>query len=313
MTTILLTGATGQLGWELNRALAVLGDVRAPTRTEMDLAVDASTISTLDRVHPEVIVNAAAYTAVDRAESEPELAAAVNTGGPRSLATWARERGAMLVHYSTEYVFDGAKEAPYIESDAVAPLSTYGKTKLAGERAVQDEGADHLILRTSWLFAARGRNFLRTILRKAREEKNLRVVDDQVGAPTWARLVAEASVILIARSLRERQSRVFSSATYHLAAGGSTSWHGFAETALERARRLWPDAGWKATRVAAVKSSDFAAAVERPANSRLNCERVEARIGLSMPPWDFGVRLCLAEMKAIKDSIDEILGAGEPA
>jgi len=311
MTRILLTGGTGQLGWELRRTLAVTGPIEAPPRTEMDLARAGSVTATLDRVQPDVIVNAAAYTAVDRAESEPAEARSTNTDGPALLASWAREHGALLVHFSTEYVFDGAKPEPYAESDPPQPLNTYGSTKLAGEKAVEEAGGDHLILRTSWLFAGRGRNFLRTILRKARREEELQVVDDQFGAPTWARLVAEVFAMLLVATLRERNRGEFSSATYHLAAAGATSWHGFAELALREARSLWPDGGWRAERVSTVKATDLAVPAARPRNSRLDCQRLETKLGLRLPDWQEGVRRCLEDMKAMAGSVEELFAEVE--
>jgi dTDP-4-dehydrorhamnose reductase len=225
---ILLTGKNGQVGWELQRTLQPVGKVAAFSHAGLDLADAAAIRSKLDEVRPDVIVNAAAYTAVDKAESEPELAHEVNAVAPALLAQEAARRGALLIHYSTDYVYDGAKAAPYVESDKTNPLGAYGRSKLAGEEGIRASGCDHLIFRTSWVYAARGANFLRTILRLAAEREELRIVMDQIGAPTWARLIAEATALALRQALRERSGGQFESGVFHLTAAGETSWHGFA-------------------------------------------------------------------------------------
>jgi dTDP-4-dehydrorhamnose reductase len=293
---ILLLGANGQVGWELRRSLAPLGDVLAFDRDPSDAgAVDLAQVDSLgplvERVAPDAIVNAAAYTAVDKAESEPALAHTVNAEAPAALARAAAARGALLLHYSTDYVFDGSGDTPRDESSATAPLSVYGRTKLAGEQAVQESGARHLILRTSWVYAARGANFPRTMLRLAQEREQLRVVADQVGAPTGAELLADVS----AHALRALAARPELAGTYHVAAGGETSWHGLARFIIEQGRALRPDLPWKARDIQAIATSDYPTPARRPLNSRLDCARLQAAFGLRLPAWESGVRRMLAE------------------
>jgi len=274
---ILLTGPTGQVGWELAPRLAALGEVVALDRSALDLA-DAGVLRARVRdVRPDVIVNAAAYTAVDRAESEPELALAINGVAPGVLAEEAKRLGALLVHYSTDYVFDGTKEGAYVEDDATNPLSVYGRTKLDGERAIRASGCRHLILRTSWVYASRGHNFLLTMLRLGAERPELRVVDDQRGAPTWARDIAGATVTLLAKP---------PNGLFHLTAAGETTWHGFACEIM----RL---AGRKAV-VHRIRSNEYPAAARRPANSLLDNHRLRAAAGIVMPAWDESLTRCLA-------------------
>jgi dTDP-4-dehydrorhamnose reductase len=289
---ILLIGSTGQVGWELERTLAPLGEVVAAGRRDGAVVLDMVRPDTVRAaVHtaaPDLIVNAAAYTAVDQAEAESALARAVNAEGPALLAEEAKGCGAFLVHYSTDYVFDGGKGSPYTEDDAPNPRNVYGASKLEGERAVAASGAAHLILRTSWVYAARGRNFLRTIVRRGGEGAQLRVVDDQIGSPTWARLLAEATAQIIAahplEGLREH------SGLYHVSAGGAVSWHGFAEAIL--AQLGGPLA---ATTVQAIPSSAYPQAAERPRYSVLANDRFVATFGLRLPSWQAGLRLCLAD------------------
>ena len=226
MKRILLTGRNGQVGWELERTLAPLGEVLAFDRKGFDLAEPDEICHSLRELKPDIIVNAAAYTAVDRAEAESDMAMAINATAPGIMAEEARRLGALLVHYSTDYVFDGAKSAPYTEEDATGPVNTYGRSKLAGERAIWESGCRHLIFRTSWVYGTRGGNFLRTILRLAAERDELRVVDDQIGAPTWCRMIAEASSLALARP-------DVPVGLYHLAGSGETSWFGFARAILK--------------------------------------------------------------------------------
>ncbi|GAB4176904.1 MAG: dTDP-4-dehydrorhamnose reductase [Rhodocyclaceae bacterium] len=305
MSRILVIGRSGQLAWELRRCLLPLGEVYAVERPEIDLARPASLLPVLDRVQPDVIFNAAAYTAVDRAEAEPEIAHAVNAGAPALLAREAAARRALLVHYSTDYVFDGAKPQPYVESDAPAPLGVYGAAKAAGERAVEEAGGDHLILRTSWVYAARGANFLRTMLRLGAERERLRVVADQIGAPTWARFLAEASAQVLAQARRERSAGIFSSGLYHLSAAGETSWHGFACAIFAHARRMDPAIGLKVADVEPIATSDYPLPARRPANSRLSCEAVRARFGIEIPHWETALDLCLEELLACGAGADD--------
>lgn len=287
---ILLTGKNGQVGWELQRTLQPVGKVTACDHAGLDLADAAAVRRKLDEVRPDVIVNAAAYTAVDKAESEPERAHAVNAAAPALLAQEAARRDALLIHYSTDYVFDGAKAAPYVETDPTGPLGAYGRSKLAGEEGIRASGCDHLIFRTSWVYAARGANFLRTILRLAAEREELRIVMDQVGAPTWARLIAEATALALRQALAERRHGRFESGLFHLACAGETSWHGFA-SAIVAGR-----SGLRVKTVTPIATADYPTPAKRPANSRLNTDAFRARFGLALPDWRDCLPLCLEEL-----------------
>jgi dTDP-4-dehydrorhamnose reductase len=287
---ILVTGRNGQVGWELVRALLPLGRVHACAHAELDLADAAAVRRKLDEARPDVIVNAAAYTAVDKAESEPEQANAVNAAAPALLAQEAARRGALLIHYSTDYVYDGAKAAPYVETDPTNPLGAYGRSKLAGEAGIRAAGADHLIFRTSWVYAARGANFLRTILRLAAEREELRIVADQIGAPTWARLIAEATAHALRQAMQERSGGTFDSGVFHLAAAGETSWHGFA-SAIVAGR-----SGLRVKAVTPITTADYPLPAPRPANSRLDTGAFRARFGLVLPDWRDCLQLCLEEI-----------------
>jgi dTDP-4-dehydrorhamnose reductase len=244
-------------------------------------------------VKPDLIVNPGAYTAVDQAESEPELAMKINGEAPGVMAEEAKRLGALLVHYSTDYVFDGRKDSPYTEDDAPNPLSVYGRTKLAGEMAVRASGARHLILRTSWVYGMRGRNFLLTILRLAREREELRIVADQFGAPTWSRMSAETTAAILAR-VGTGGSAATDSGIYHLTASGSTSWHGFTAAIIEGAARAW---GFEPTtrRVLPIATTDYPTPAARPANSRMSCNRLGADFGVRLPDWAECLALCLGE------------------
>lgn len=294
---ILLLGANGQVGWELRRSLAPLGEIFAPTRAEgADLSDPPGLLPLVDRIRPDVIANAAAYTAVDRAESETDLARRVNADAPAVLARAAAGSGAWLVHYSTDYVFDGAKPAPYGEGDAPNPLNVYGATKLAGERAVLESGCRCLVFRVSWIYAARGINFIRAILRQAREKDSLRVVADQRGAPTGAELVADATAIALRCVLAPGGEA--KGGLYHLAAAGETTWHAYARLILAEARaqgtplKAGPDA------VAAVSTAGYPTPARRPANSRLDTARLRETFGICPPPWQGALRRTLAEILA---------------
>lgn len=277
---ILLTGRHGQVGWELERALAPLGEVSATDRATLDLA-DADAIRRVVReAKPEIIVNAAAYTAVDKAESEPALAMQINGTAPGILAEEAKRLGALLVHYSTDYVFDGTKGAPYLEGDAPNPLNQYGRSKLAGERMIVASGTRHLILRSSWVYGLRGRNFLLAILARARSGAPLRVVDDQTGAPTWCREIAQAT----ARVIAEQRA---ASGTYNLSAGGSTTWCGFARAILAQAG--------SAAAIQAIATAEFPAAAARPHCSVLDGAKLARDFGVALPDWREGLARCMAE------------------
>lgn len=283
---ILLTGAGGQVGWELQRTLAPLGEVIAAGRTVLDLADTAGIRRAVAAIAPDLIVNPAAYTAVDQAESEPGLANAINAIAPRELAAC----GIPLVHFSTDYVYDGKKPDAYTEADAPNPLGVYGASKLAGDRAVLHAGAPHLILRTSWVYGLRGRNFLLTMQRLARERDTLAVVDDQFGAPTWSRLIAEATALVIARWL-DRADRNAVSGIYHLSCGGRTSWHGFTAAILAHLAKTET----KLARLTAIPTSGYPTPVARPANSQLNNDKLEATFGVRLPDWETALALCLEQ------------------
>lgn len=284
--SILLLGKDGQVGWQLQRSLAPLGPVIACGRGECDLADFDQLRLLIRQLRPSVIVNAAAYTAVDRAESEPELAMRINGEAPGVLAAEAAELSALLVHYSTDYVFDGSKPTPYRESDPTAPLSVYGRSKLAGEEAIRAAGCKSIIFRTSWIFGARGSNFVKTILRLAREKDALSVVGDQIGSPTPAALVATVSGIVLAHLRNGRAMNREKQRLYHLCCGRPVSWHKFAQAIVEQASAI---PGWdmclKPKAIVSIPSSEYPTPALRPANSRLDCRRLEKHFSLQMPDW----------------------------
>jgi len=284
MTRILLTGINGQVGWELQRSLQPLGEVFAFDRGGFDLENPDGMRAVLHEIKPEIIVNPAAYTAVDRAESETERATAINATAPGILAEVAKQQDALLIHYSTDYVFDGSQPAAYREDDPVRPSNAYGRGKLAGEQAIQAVGCRHLIFRCSWVYGLRGQNFLRTMLRLARERDELRIVADQTGAPTWCRMIAETTALAIARHVGQQ-------GIYHLAAAGATTWHGFATAIIAAAA----ERGWleKISAVRRITSADFPTPARRPANSRLNCDRLQQDFALRQPDWAAELQLCL--------------------
>ncbi len=292
MTRILLTGKSGQVGAELVVALAPLGDVIACDRNTLDLADPAAIVATVRDIRPAIIVNAAAYTAVDRAESEPALAMAVNGAAPGILADEALRLDAMLVHYSTDYVFDGTKRDPYAENDAPNPLNVYGRTKLAGERAVQASGAKHLILRTSWVYGASGRNFLVTILRLAAERDELKVVDDQIGAPTWCRDIATATGAILTR-VTSRGGAEFDAlkGIYNLSAQGCASWYEFAAAILAETSAT---ATKTRAQLVPIPTSGYPAPAARPRNSLLNHDKLQRTFGIELPHWLASLDACLA-------------------
>ncbi|HYH41430.1 MAG TPA: dTDP-4-dehydrorhamnose reductase [Burkholderiales bacterium] len=300
MTRILLTGATGQVGWELEQALRPIGAVVAPSRGACDLARPDTLARVVDDARPDIIVNCAAYTAVDKAEQETSLAFTVNADAPAELAKAGRRHGALFVHYSTDYVFDGRKDGAYAEEDAPGPLGAYGRSKLAGEMAVRESGADYLVFRTSWVYGARGSNFLRTILRLALEREQLRVVADQTGAPTWSRPVAEITVAALQLDLARRAAGTFESAVLHLTAAGSTSWHGFASAIVARASAL--GVALMCREVVPIETRDYPLPAPRPTNSRLSNAALVKRYGLEMPQWETSLGLCLSEWAALRDS-----------
>jgi dTDP-4-dehydrorhamnose reductase len=293
---ILLFGRNGQVGWELQRSLAPLGELLALDRTGQDglcgdLADPAGVARTVLQVRPDVVVNAAAYTAVEKAESDADLARAINAAAPGALAAAAAEVGAALVHYSSDYVFDGSGSRPWRESDATGPLSVYGRTKLEGEQRIAQALPRHLILRTSWVYGARGGNFARTMLRLAREREQLSVVDDQVGAPTGADLLADVT----AHSLRSLVAGAGAPGIYHVAAAGETSWHGYARFVVGKAQQAGQLLKAGPDRVLPIATSAFPTPARRPHNSRLDTTRFRAAFGLVLPPWQQGVDRMLQE------------------
>lgn len=283
---ILLTGSHGQVGWELRRTLATLGTVTAPTRQQLDLTDEQALRQYIRTLRPDLIVNPAAHTAVDKAESEPELARAINTIAPAIMAEEAAKLGAAMVHYSTDYVFDGSKNGAYTEIDSTNPLGVYGATKLAGEQAIAASGIPHLILRTSWVYGLRGGNFLLTMQRLFKEREQLNIVADQFGAPTWSRMIAEATAqILAQRPFASPQQ----SGIYNLTSSGRTSWHEFAAEIL--AGTDLP-AGKQVT-LNAIPASQYPTPAKRPANSVLSGVKLHETFGIALPDWETALALCL--------------------
>ena len=287
--TFLLIGKNGQVGWELRRTLAPLGAVASLDFPEIDLTNADSLRRWVRDTRPQVVINAAAYTAVDKAEAEPELAHKINGVAPGILAEAAKEAGALLVHYSTDYVFDGAKAEPYVESDRPNPLSQYGRSKLAGDTAIQAVGGNHLIFRLCWVYGNRGQNFMLTMMRLAREREKLRVVRDQTGCPTWSRMIAQATAFALRQTLDAAAPETLSG-VYHLAASGMVSWHGFAEAILE----LMPRENRKCNVIEPIQTSEYPTAARRPANSVLDCAKLERTFGLRLPDWRESLRDVLA-------------------
>ena len=292
---ILLTGAAGQVGRELRRSFAGFGDLTAVDRESLDLSAEQQIRDTVRRLHPDVILNAAAYTAVDRAESEPGLASAINTLGPAILAEEARETNALLVHYSTDYVFDGSKSEPWTESDPPHPLNIYGATKLAGEQAIRDRGGRFLILRTSWVYGPHGRNFLLTMLRLGRERDRLTIVDDQIGAPTSSIEIADATRAVVEGALAGRfGSPEEWTGLYHLTCAGSTTWFGFAQAIFARARHLLPA---KPLELIPISTSEYPTPAKRPRNSVLSNALLTNRFGIRPAPWEVALDKAISLLK----------------
>lgn len=296
---ILLLGRNGQVGWELQRSLSVLGEVVAlgsdAAQNPQDLCGDLTDLvglaETVRRVQPQVIINAAAHTAVDKAQSEPELTRLINALAPAVLAQEASQLGAWLVHYSTDYVFDGSGNTPWTETDATAPLSVYGQTKYEGEQAVA-RSPKHLIFRTSWVYGARGGNFAKTMLRLAAERDTLSVIDDQIGAPTSAELLADVT----AHALRATLIKPELAGLYHCVAGGQTSWHGYARFVLGQALALGQTLKAGPEQVNATSTAHYPTPAQRPLNSRLDTTKLQSSFGLTLPPWQQGVARLLTEI-----------------
>ncbi len=293
---ILLFGKGGQVGWELQRSLAPLGEVIALDFDSNEHCGDLTDLEgiayTIRAVAPDVIVNAAAHTAVDKAESEPELVRTINALAPGVIAQEAKRNNAWLIHYSTDYVFDGSGDRPWVETDPTGPLSVYGATKLESEQLIRQSGCRHIIFRTSWVYAARGGNFARTMLRLAQERDKLSVIDDQIGAPTGADLLAD----ITAHAIRTAQQQPEVSGLYHLVAGGETSWHGYATFVLDFARKAGVELKVAPEAIQAVPTTAFPTPAKRPYNSRMSTEKLQQTFNLELPHWQFGVTRMLTEI-----------------
>jgi dTDP-4-dehydrorhamnose reductase len=287
---ILLIGKIGQVGWELRRTLAPMARVTCVDFPDIDLTRGDSIRRWVRETRPQVVINAAAYTAVDKAESKPDQTMKINGVAPGILAEEAKKLGALLVHYSTDYVFDGAKTSPYVETDPPNPLGVYGRSKLAGDQAVRAVGGAHLIFRLCWVYGARGQNFMLTIMRLAREREKLRVVADQTGCPTWSRMIAETTTLALKQAVAARDFGALTG-TYHLASSGVTSWQGFAQAILN----LMPAEGKKCSAVDAISTPEYPTPAKRPAYSVLACEKLERTFGLQLPPWEESLKQVLEE------------------
>src|SRR5712692_7237697 len=307
---ILLTGKTGQLGSELNQLLPKLGEVIAPKRNELDLREPEKIRQVMRNASPQLVVNAAAYTAVDAAETDQASALAVNAEAPRLLALEAKKIGAMLVHFSTDYIFDGSKKAPYVETDPTNPLNAYGRSKLTGEEAIRNSGAAHLIFRTSWVYATHGRNFLLTILRLATEREGLKIVRDQAGAPTCALDLAEGTTRILAGMIAGDKSQSTvpeDSGTYHMTAAGQTTWYEFASAILEEGLRAPQNLPWLASatkgrpliarRVVPISTEEFDSPTPRPAYSVLSNARLKQVFGVALPDWRTQLQRCFSPQR----------------
>ena len=292
---ILLFGKNGQVGWELNRSLQPLGEVVALGREDADFSEPESLRQIVQDVSPDVIVNAVAYTAVDKAEEEEELATKINAEAAGVLAEEALKLGALLVHYSTDYVFDGTKTGPYAETDGPNPVNAYGRTKLAGELSIQSSGCDYLIFRTSWVYASRGHNFLLTMLKLAQEREELSIVDDQIGSPTSARLIADVTILCVQQASKEKFDGIFSSDLFHLTTSGHTSWHGFTK---EIVKRVSDSLNLHLTikDIKAIPTSDYPTPAIRPMNSRLALTKLESAFIIKMPDWQNELELCIEDL-----------------
>jgi len=292
---ILLFGKNGQVGWELNRSLQPLGEVVALGREEADFSNPESLRDVVRNIKPDVMVNAVAYTAVDKAEADEELSEKINSVAPGILAEEALGIKALLIHYSTDYVFDGAKNSPYVETDEPKPINVYGRTKLVGEQEIQSSGCDHLIFRTSWVYASRGHNFLLTILKLVKERDELSIVADQIGSPTSSRLIAETTILCLQQALKEIQAGDFYSDLYHLTASGFTSWHGFASEIVNAANNKF-NFQVKVKDIKAILTADYPTPAKRPKNSQLAINKLRKVFGLEVPDWRKSLELCIEEL-----------------
>lgn len=290
--TLVLLGCNGQVGWELQRSLAPLGHLICLDRQQADLSQPHKLAATLDALQPSVIINAAAYTAVDKAESDTDLAYTINAEAPAILAAIAKHQHAWLVHYSTDYVFDGSGNTPWQETSIPAPLNHYGRSKLAGEQAIQASGCQYLLFRTSWVYAARGQNFVKTMLRLAQQREQLSVVADQWGTPTGAELIADVSALALSQAMKQPEL----AGLYHLSASGFTNWYDFARLVISYAERYGVSLKSSASAIQGIASSAYPTPAQRPLNSRLDCQRLIDSFGLSLPDWQPGVERVLQEI-----------------
>lgn len=295
---ILLFGKNGQLGWELNRSLMPLGDVIALGREEADFTESEVLRGIVRELKPDIIVNSAAYTAVDKAEEEERLATVINAEAPGILAQEAKGLKALLVHYSTDYVFDGTNNEPYTEEDTPGPINAYGRSKLAGDEAVISSGCDYLILRTSWVYSTRGHNFLLSILKLASERKELNVVDDQTGSPTWARTIAEMTGYILSKSIDQRLSDKFISNIYNIASDGAATWLDFSRLIMSLASSLGLDGGFVLERLNPISGIDYPAIARRPGYTVLSTDKAESAFGLAPVHWKEALECCMASMRS---------------
>ena len=294
---ILLFGKNGQVGWELNRSLQSLGEIVALTREEADFSDPESLRKAVNEASPDVIVNAVAYTAVDKAEEEEKLATKINATAPGILAEEALKKNALLIHYSTDYVFDGKKESSYVETDEPNPINAYGRTKLAGEKAIQSSGCDYIIFRTSWVYASRGHNFLLTVLKLAAARDELSIVADQVGSPTTARLIADTTASCIRQIADEKKAGNFSSDLYHLVSSNNTSWHGFAKEIVSFANEKL-DLQLKIQNIKPIPTDNYPTPAKRPLSSRLSTEKLQNIFKITMPDWRNELESCIEELRS---------------
>lgn len=293
MKTILIIGQNGQVGWELQKSLSTLGKIIALDRHQGNLGDLISLKKTIDAIHPAIIINAAAYTAVDKAESDREEAFQINAKAPAFLAEEAKRRDALFVHYSTDYVFDGSSSQPYQEDHPTKPLNVYGESKELGEKLIQQIGGKHLILRTSWVYGTRGKNFLLTILKLAKEREQLSIIHDQIGSPTWSYHLADATAKILHHCIFYPERNPWG--LYHLTSSGSTSWHGFAEAIIDKSRSYHPNASFKVKELASIPTSQYPTPARRPQYSCLDLTKLHKEFGICMPSWENALDLCLRD------------------
>lgn len=295
MNKLVILAPNGQVGFELLRSLAPLGEVIALSREDVDFILIDKLEEKIKHIAPSIIINAAAYTAVDKAESDEQAAFIINEKLPRMLAKICNDNDALLVHYSSDYVYPGNGEIPWTETDNTAPLSVYGKSKLAGDKAIISHCSKYLIFRTSWVYAARGNNFMKTMIKLAQSRESLNVVNDQFGAPTPARLIAQVTALAVAKMLEDADSAKMLSGIYHLAPSGYTSWHGFADEIFSRSKKCGVSLQLKESQFKGIPTEAYPTPAQRPKNSRMNLDKIEKTFGLTMPTWQSQLALTLEE------------------